>query len=146
MSSSLRRDPDLLSELAEAVQLRSKALRHKFASVEVEPGCDEDCDPSMDKLSVTLREGISVNSTTLRFIFWQDRWVWVDARTGSTKGWHWSLTHQGRLRGGYTGREFLRCVEQFHQLLPTKTSPMDLESASRFWEKLLLKGPRSASG
>ena len=144
MPSSPRQGFEAPADLADAIRARSKALKHKFSSVDVESGCDDEFDPPMKTLTVTLRERISVKSTTIRLIFWQDRWVWIDARAGSKKGWDWSFTCQGRLKGGDGGDDLLQFIEQFHQLLPGRNSCLDHEAASNFWEKLLLTGPRGA--
>lgn len=132
-----------LAELAGAIRARSRALKHKFSSIEMKSSYDDSFDPPVEAYHIVLRERISFKSTTIRLTYWDDRWVWIDARAGSKKGWIWSFTDQGRLKGGNSGGDLLRFVEQFHQMLPSAAATFDYETASSFWDKLLMKGPRA---
>jgi len=95
----------------------------------------------MEKMEVTLRQFGSPRSTTIRVYYWQDRWVWIDAREASKRGWLWSFTSEGRMKGGKAGMDLLAYVEQFNDLLPIDGSQPDNLAAS-FWQRRLLGGPR----
>jgi hypothetical protein len=72
---------------------------------------------------------------------WQDRWVWIDARESSPKGWKWFRTFDGRLAGGMAGSDLLNAVLLFDQMLPPAEQKVD--PSATFWTELLLRGPRS---
>jgi hypothetical protein len=132
-----------LTQLTSAIAARSRALNHKFYSVEVTDEFDDDFSPPMEKLQVTFQKKRSAMSPIIRIIYWSDRWVWVDARAGSKDGWLWSFTRQGRLVGGQSGRNLLEHIEQFHELFPVNGDKLSQDDAATMWESILLDGPRS---
>jgi len=128
-----------LRNLLDAMRKRSKALGKKFRRIAFETATDESLDLPLEKLQISFQQGAR---TQIQVILWSDRWVWLDARESSKRGWKWSCTFDGRLAGGRSESELLLAVEHFSALLPGDGLAGDIKSASQIWDNMLVKGPR----
>ncbi len=80
------------------------------------------------------------NRGLLRLHAWPDRWVWLDARCPTKKGWAWSWTYEGRLLGEHSASAIIKTIEDtlgpLHRMDSSKT-----DEFSTLWKPLLARGP-----
>lgn len=123
-----------LTDLAVALDKRRRAIRYKVRDLRIEKGNDRLSADEPDKLEVTGKVG----PAKLRVFVWEDRWVFVDARTPTKReGWSWESTHEGRLIGG-DAEVLVSALEASIDAARSQSS----DDLSRLWKSLLASGPR----
>lgn len=127
---------NFLAGVAIALDKRRKAIRYSLRNLKVE-SCEERLsDEEPDKLEITGKLG----RTNLRLFVWEDRWVFVDARTPMKgDGWAWESTHEGRLTAG-DAQVLVNALEASIAAASGQSS----DEFERVWKPLLATGPRLA--
>jgi hypothetical protein len=126
-----------LTDVAVALEKRRKAIRHKVRDLRIERAVDRLSADEPDKLEVSAKVG----SAKLRMFVWEDRWVFVDARTPTkVEGWLWESTQEGRLIGGD-----VQVLVSALEASVDATRGQSSDDLSCLWDSLLAKGPRLAS-
>jgi len=132
-------DNHSLNDFVSSIKARSKSLKSKYYYINIEKVI-EGVEGFDAKAELTLRKSRSHKSITVRLNVWPDRWVWVDAREASDKGWLWSFNEEGRLAGGKNWSDVIRCAEAMAEIF---TAGVDngAKKAGEIWRKTLVKGP-----
>ena len=131
--SSAPKTPFLAGVLA-ALAKRRKAIRHKVRSISVEKVLERTSADEREKLEISS----SVGAARLRLFVWEDRWVFIDARTPTkASGWAWEFNYQGRLLGD----EAHALIHAFEQSIDAATIQSG-EALGGVWKPLLATGPR----
>jgi hypothetical protein len=123
-----------LTDTLAALSKRRKALRHKLRHISVERVLERTEGNEWEKLEVSCE----ALGPRLRLFVWQDRWVFVDARTPTKEGWAWEFTTQGRLVGGVEARALVAALEATIEASFLESSA----ALERVWTPLLATGPR----
>jgi len=84
-----------LNEVTRVIKKRSKSTKKKVSSFIIQKVIEKEGDSEFEKLEIELV--ISVNRATIRLFFWEDRFVWIDSRLLSKKGWQAEWTTEGRV-------------------------------------------------
>jgi len=137
---------EFLNSVVYSLRKRHKSLKHKLHSITCNKVYEvyED-NTKLEKLELDFRESRTYNGMTCRLFVWPDRWVWVDARKATKKGWEWEWTFEGRLLGGYGGRELISAIEEaLFESTDENFKPIMFE-VKEIWRPLLAKGPISVS-
>lgn len=122
-----------LADALRCLAKRRKAIRHKVRDIAVEKVLERTGSEEREKLE------IACTGPALRLFLWDDRWVFVDARTlAKHQGWTWEFTYQGRLAGGVDARRLVAALEETIEAV-TFQSTARLE---QLWKPLLASGPR----
>lgn len=132
----------LLENLAFSLRKRHKALKHKVGKLDCERIIELADGQRVEKMELALHPLASGHSVCLRVFAWEDRWIWLDARAATKRGWAWEWTYEGRLLGEYSGREIVEGIET------TLTSILGIESRGTgeltdVWAGLLAQGPKA---
>ena len=113
---------------------RRKAIRHKTRHIAADRVLERMSAEEHEKLEVTSDVGMA----RLRLFVWDDRWVFIDARTPTkNSGWEWEFTCQGRL----IGEEAAALIRAFEASVDAAASQSS-EALQRVWKPLLASGPR----
>jgi hypothetical protein len=130
-----------LANVLLSLRKRRKAVSHQVRTIEVEKVLERTDGTELEKLEI---ECITLHPrpTKVRVFVWEDRWVWVDARSRvGSKGWAWEFTTQGRAAGGVDGRGLVQALEASI----SAASPVEPDNAGALgavWEPVLAAGPR----
>lgn len=133
---------EFLADVLLSLGRRRKAIRHNVQSIAVEKVLERTDGEEVEKLEIECIP-LHPNHTRVRVSVWEDRWVWVDARSmiGSTKGWNWEFTAQGRATGGVDARRLIQAIEASI----SAASPVEADNAGALkvvWTPLLAAGPQ----
>jgi hypothetical protein len=128
-----------LSDFVIGLVKTMKTVKRGFRRIDIGPTRDPEYD--MEVFDLTFWRRGTGAGLRIHLKVWQDRWVWIDARESSKKGWKWFRTFDGRLAGGMTGSELLNAVLLFNEMLPPAEQKVD--SSATFWTETVLRGPRS---
>lgn len=128
-----------LTDVLLALAKTRKAIRHKVRQLAVEKVLEHTDGDHHEKLEICCEVGAREK---IRLFLWDDRWVFVDARTPTKdSGWKWEFTHQGRLGGGSVGRALVQAFEQSIEAAADQSA----DGLGRVWMPLLASGPRLVS-
>lgn len=133
---------DFVRDVASCLAKRSKAIKHRGARVELH--IEEAKPPDDPSASVEVSVSYLIQGATvrLRVIAWDDRWIWVDARRLTKRGWAWSVTCQGRFLDQSGPSGVIRRVEE--TISATRNLDDEIPSLVRgIWADCLAQGPRS---
>ena len=85
--------------LLEAFRRRGRAIVHRGATVDsvLVPDQADDYGEVIDRCEITIAFRVDGRSVLIRAHAWEDRWLWIDARHSSKKGWTWEFSTEGRL-------------------------------------------------
>lgn len=131
-------DDEFLESTAVSLRKRTKALGHLVPHVDISKVYDAGT-VRRERLEVSL-SGYQSNNPTLRMHVWPDRWVWVDARELSKRGWVWAWTYEGRLLGDRSGRDLVATLENSYHGLSNMDGTRTHELTA-LWKPLLARGP-----
>jgi hypothetical protein len=129
--------------LNEAFATRRRAIR--FVGGQLESVVTRDIADSrgreLERGETTLTFRVDGRSVIVRVHAWEDRWLWVDARHSSKRGWMWEFTSQGRFLPAAGARGVVTKVEAMMRAahLPPADVP---RSMSAIWERTLASGPK----
>ena len=123
-----------LVEVLGALSNRRKAIRYRLRRVSAEKVLERTDSQEREKVEITC-EG---HGQKLRLFLWDDRWVFIDARMPSKRGWAWEFTYQGRLIGAADARSLVGALEQSIDA----STLGDTAALERVWRPLLAAGPR----
>ena len=124
---------EFLADTLRCLAKRRKAIRHKVRDIAVEKVLERTGRGEREKLE------IACTGPALRLFVWDDRWVFIDARTlVKDKGWTWEFTDQGRLVGGADGRGLVAALEETIEAVSSQSSA----ALKQIWKPLLASGPR----
>src|SRR4051812_19467133 len=89
------RQLEFLDDFGAWLAKRSKAIKYQGAQLAFQR-CDE---PRGEPAYVGVQISFPVEARTVsvRLKAWADRWIWLDARRSTKRGWAWSVTLDGRL-------------------------------------------------
>jgi len=119
-----------------ALGKRRRAIRHKVSSIAVEKVLERTSTDEHDKLEIFA----TVGAARLRLFVWDDRRVFIDARTPTkTSGWAWEFSYQGRM--AVSEPRFL--IEAFEQSIDAVAAQSG-DALDGVWKPLLATGPRPA--
>ena len=128
-----------LNEVLASLGRRRKAIRHK-ARFTVEKVVERTDGDEREKLEITCALYFA-RDTSVRLFAWQDRWLWVDARSfQKSEGWIWQFTARGRAIGGLDGRSLVAALEASI----AASSQVNEENAAllqSIWQRVLAVGP-----
>ena len=134
-------DNAAIADFLLALRKRSRALKGKFRLMSCDKVIDRADGTTREKVELKLQKTRSSKSLTIRTHFWDDRWVWIDAREASGGGWKWEWTNDGRLAGNQSGRELVALIEQSEGSFG-RNQGLNEGELSDIWRGVLLKGPR----
>ena len=134
-------DHEWITDVLDGLRRRSRALKHKLHSVECERVFEEAGGNRTERIDLTFRQSRSSKGVVLRAKIWQDRWAWVDARSGGNGGWIFEWTVEGRAAGGVSGQALMRAIEETYDALPISDSADDA-ALNEKWKVILLRGPK----
>ena len=130
-----------IANVLDGLRRRSRALRHKMYSVECERVFEEAEGKRTERLDLTLRQSRSSQGFVLRAKIWQDRWAWIDARSGGKNGWTLEWTVEGRAAGGVAGQALMEAVEEMFDVISISKAAADA-ALTKMWKPILLRGPK----
>jgi hypothetical protein len=136
----LPEEAGFVAELAEAFRARRRAIKHRGAKLDWTRSSESvaNAQPPVARLDVDCDYGRP--QSKLRIIVWDDRWMWVDARCGSKKGWVWAVTLEGRFLAAKGAKPLVALLEQ---TLDAIGSANNIEAAiAALWSPHLAQGPR----
>ena len=129
--------------LNEAFAARRRAIRFIGARLEsvVAPDGADSRGHELERGETMLAFRVDGRSVILRVHAWQDRWLWVDARHSSKRGWTWEFTAQGRFLPAAGARAVVAKVEEM--LRAAHLPPADVpRSMAVIWARTLAAGPK----
>ena len=127
-------DSPYLKLLSSALNKRRKAIKYQVKNSEFQKVIEKEINkPDTEKLEITLDLR---NHIVLRLFVWEDRWIWVDVRKSSKKGWLFEWEMSGRALQG-SARIIVSTLEK--SFFFSKTS--DVTGLNKIWNKVLHKGP-----
>lgn len=133
---------EFLADFHLSLRKRKRAICYRVRSIELEKILEHANGKELERLELecTLSHR---HRTKVRVFVWQDRWVWVDARSmvGSSKGWSWEFTTEGRAIGGVDGHRLVQAVEASISAGSQVVQGNGLALAA-VWKPLLAAGPR----
>lgn len=130
-----------IADVLDGLRRRSRALRHKMHSVECERVFEEVEGERTERIDITLRQSRSSQGFVLRAKIWQDRWAWIDARSGGKNGWTLEWTVEGRAAGSVTGQALMETVEEMFDAISISKAADDA-ALSKMWRPILSRGPK----
>jgi len=83
---------------------------------------------------------VKYDKALLRLWAWPDRFIWLDARRPTKKGWDWSWTLDGRLVVSVSASEAIAALEATYDRLYEMNASRTNE-LNEPWERLLARGP-----
>jgi hypothetical protein len=128
-------------DVLDGLRRRSRALKHKTHSVECERVFEEANGKRIERIDLTLRQSRSSHGLVLRAKIWQDRWAWIDARSGGKSGWTMEWTVEGRAAGGVSGQALMDRIEGTFDAISTAKAADDA-ALDKIWKEILLRGPK----
>ena len=135
ISTSLYFDSPYLKLLTKVLIKRRKAIKYQIKSGEFQKVIEKEANkPDVEKLEITLN---LTNQIVLRLFVWGDRWVWIDVRRSSKKGWLFEWESSGRVLQD-SERIVVSALEQ--SFLYAKTS--NETELIKIWNKVLFNGPK----
>lgn len=139
---SIANGNDFVSEVAESLRKRSRAIRHRGALIECQnvKEIEDGVESEIRRLDIDISYRISAASVRVRLIVWSDRWLWIDARRSAKRGWAWEATMEGRFFSADGARALIRLLED--TISSTKTSDGVPATLERIWKPHLALGPR----
>jgi hypothetical protein len=132
-----------ITDVLDGLRRRSRAFKHKMHSVECERVFEEENGKRIERLDLTLKRTRSSQGFVLRAKIWQDRWAWIDARSGGKGGWTIEWTVEGRAAGGVSGQVLSRALEETYDAISISNAA-DNAALNEVWKALLLRGPNPA--
>ena len=133
---------EFLTDVLFSLAKRRRAIRYHVRDFAVEKVLERTDGEEVEKLEVDCTL-LTPCSTTARLFVWEDRWVWVDARSVNEgkRGWAWQFTTQGRATGGLDGRKL---VEVFEASIAAASRVHDdnAQILRDMWKPLLAAGPK----
>jgi hypothetical protein len=136
-------DPSFVDNVQAAFVRRRKPIKHHGVSIEwkaaIEAGNDREA--QMARIDVDLSYRAGGQRILLRLIAWDDRWIWLDARRSTKRGWAWSCTVEGRFFAAVGARELVARLER--TIVVTYGSSAEVPALMRrLWRDCLATGPR----
>jgi hypothetical protein len=135
-------DNDFVSEFAFALHKRAKAIKHRGVKIESQrvKEIKNGVESPIARLDVKLTYRIE-QRVTLTVAVWPDRWIWVDARRSSKRGWLWASTLEGRFLARAGAPDLVRHIEA---TLDASHGPHDHvpHKIAAVWAGSLAHGPR----
>ena len=130
-------DDNFLADLSAALKKRRKALKHKSRLLNCERLIESDDGVRTEKMELDIQLW---TRNRLKVHAWSDRWLWVDARAPTKKGWAWEWDYDGRLLGPLTGTEVIGAIEETIDGISGAKSDA-VNELTGIWQKLLARGP-----
>lgn len=130
---------DPIETIKGALESRSKSWKHRGASIALLEVAN---DPhGHRRLEFEARSKSRRSQAFLQVYFWEDRWIWIDAREASKDGWKWEWTSEGRVAPHRWGRPLTKKIEDTFELTSYADNrvPEQLECE---WGTFLAAGPR----
>jgi hypothetical protein len=135
---------DFTVDVIESLKKRSRAIRHRGATVEwcrvqeIEEGRHRD----IGRVDIDVAYRVRSARVSFRLIVWGDRQIWVDVRRASKVGWVWAVTLEGRFVSANGARDLVERIEQ--TLSASWGDAEEIPSMiGAVWSKSLAKGPRA---
>jgi hypothetical protein len=132
-------EDDFLNAVVESLRRRRKAISHKSAAIRVERIREVDGNCETEKLEINLK---LYDKISVRLHAWQTRWIWLDVRKSSKRGWVWSWEQEGRPLPPLGGREIVDALETTHDLAFDMNAARTHEFTA-IWAPMLARGPVS---
>jgi hypothetical protein len=137
MNQFPRFQSEFLDGLAFAFRKRRKSLSHRAESAEYTKVYEMVGAVKEERLEIHLPMW---SWGRLRLVAWPNRFIWLDARCPTKKGWAWSWTYDGRLLGEYAAPDVIKAIEDtlgpLHNMDSSKTGEF-----CKPWIRLLARGP-----
>lgn len=149
MHAALRRQrhseddvPEFVRNVVSCLAKRSKAIKQRGARVEfhvVKAHPPEKPNASVEVLVSYSLDGATVR---LRVYAWDDRWIWVDVRRPTKRGWAWSVTCEGRFLDQVGAAGVISRVEE--TISATHEPDREIPTlVNEIWADCLARGPRA---
>ena len=128
-----------LKIIVDALKARSKSIRHSVTahlySVENEYVLGKE----NERLNLDFE--LTEIGSSIRFSFWEDRWIFINVRYKCANGKHFNCKIEGRL-GETTGASIIEKLEDtIKYSLHHKGHNLD-DRVNKVWEELIFSGPR----
>ena len=133
-------DSEFLSEIAAALQKKSKSLKHSVRNYSCEKVREKIEGEEWEKLELSF-EDWRPHPIRISFYCWDDRWMWLDIRQAAKSGWNLEWQHEGRI--GVAGpaavaKLLMRTVQfPFGEAATSVSRELDEQ-----WKNVALNGPR----
>jgi hypothetical protein len=115
-------------------------LRRRFRIVEWEKVIDCNSDIDREVIDLRFQKSISHKSITIRLKYWDDRWLWVDARKAGKLGWELEVSAEGRLRAERTSADIIESVELTDSIISENNEDYRYR-VTEIWKKVLILEP-----
>lgn len=122
-----------------AIEARKKAWKYLCASISFDD-IAKDAD-GYKQLQFEARSTIGSPKAILQVYFWEDRWIWIDARESSKTGWNWEWTSEGRVAPDKWGKHLAKKIEDSFEL-SSYAGDRVLDQLEHQWSTYLATGPR----
>jgi len=129
--------------LNEAFAARRRAIRFVGAQLEsvVTPDAADARGCEQERGETMLAFRVDGRSVILRVHAWEDRWLWIDARHSSKRGWVWEFSMQGRLLPAAGARGIVTKVEEMMRAAHLPAAEVT-KSMATIWARTLAAGPK----
>jgi hypothetical protein len=119
-----------------SLKRRSKAIKHRGALVAFDRL--KEVDAGTERKSNRMDVKVSYAAVNLRVVTWDDRWVWMDVRRSSKRGWIWSVTTEGRFVGVNGAPDLVQSIEATLDMAHEQDPRSRIAS---LWKAQLAQGP-----
>jgi len=128
---------EFLASVLASMKKRQKAIKYKTTAMTCDKVIETHDSVRKEKLETSFRW----MKRDLRAFVWEDRWVWVDFRSASKRGWLWEWTFEGRLLPRHDGRVLVDALEKTLDAAPSDDAG-DVSVFGAIWRTLLAQGPK----
>ncbi len=119
---------------------RSKAMKHKVKTYELSKEFEEGDNVVYERFNVDFTLW-GAQPPTIRLSLWDDRWLWIDVRQRSKRGWVFECQHEGRI-GDCPYEKIVGALEESIALLAEAHKSRDICLKLRdMWNKIAIAGP-----
>lgn len=128
-----------IETMRELIEARRKSWKHKGASISFDD-IAKDAD-GYRRLQFEARSNSRRSKSILQVYFWEDRWIWIDARESSKTGWKWEWSSEGRVAPDKWGKHLAKKIEDSFEL-SSYAGDRVLDQLEHQWSTYLATGPR----
>ncbi len=131
---------EFLANVLASMKKRQRAIKYKTKAMTCDKVIETHDDVRKEKLEASFRR----TESNLRAFIWEDRWVWIDFRSPSKRGWRWEWSFEGRLLPAHDGRMLVDALEKTLDAAP-RDDESDVSAFGEIWRILLAQGPKPVS-
>jgi hypothetical protein len=131
---------EFLESICIAFQKRRKSLSHRASYADIAKVYERRGPDAEEHVEIDL---VKYDRALLRLWAWPDRFIWLDARRPTKKGWDWSWTRDGRLVGSSSAPDVIAALEATYDTLYEMNADR-ADELNEPWVRVLARGPVAA--